>query len=172
MQTIASNGLARWSAVACLLVSVPAMGQPGNSGTVTERAELPAGIAGERVRQVIDPVNAGDPDAVRAFAEANFVGYAARTSPAEHAADFLNFRGRTGGIDFRCDREFEHEGLPDQVLAVVRRVDGGRVIGHGGGGGDMGINAEFLMDLDSGYTFACLSNTSDGAGLVQARALE
>jgi hypothetical protein len=36
----------------------------------------------------------------------------------------------------------------------------------------MGINAEFLMYLDSGYTFACLSNSSDGASIVEAHVLE
>jgi hypothetical protein len=55
---------------------------------------------------------------------------------------------------------------------IVRRVDGGRIIGHGGGGGDMGINAEFAMYLDSGYTFACLSNSSDGASIVESRVSE
>ncbi len=108
------------SCVVALFVHAAALAQPGNTGAVTERAALPEGVAGERVREVIDIVNACDPARARAFAEAHFVGYAARTPPAEHATEFISFRGRTGGIEFRCDREFEVEGLPDQTLAVVR----------------------------------------------------
>lgn len=115
-------GSSSWRIGVCALLPVPlvALAQPGNTGAVTERATQPAGIAGERVRELIDIVNTGDPARARAFAEAHFVGYAARTPPPEHAADLVNFRGRSGGIDFRCDREYEVEGLPDQTLAIVR----------------------------------------------------
>ncbi len=111
-------GACTWAVV--LVFHTAVLGQPGNTGAVTERAALPAGVAGERVREVIELVNAGDPERARAFAEAHFVGYAAKTPAAEAAQEFVNIRGRTGGIDFRCDREFEHEGLPDQTLAIVR----------------------------------------------------
>ncbi len=111
-----------WRFVACGVVAgcATALAQPGNTGAVTERGTFPDGIAGTRVREVIELVNAGDPESARAFAETHFVGYAAKTPAAEAAQEFVNIRGRTGGIDFRCDREFEHEGLPDQTLAIVR----------------------------------------------------
>src|SRR5262245_31352290 len=73
-----------------LLIGLPsASAQPGNTGAVTERAAAPTGIVGERVRQVIDLINAGDPAAIRAFAEAHFVGIAAQTPAPEHAADLV-----------------------------------------------------------------------------------
>lgn len=98
----------------------PAAAQPGNTGAVVERADLPEGVAGDRVREVIELINAGNAARIIAFSESHFVEIAQETSPAEHAAAFLNFRGRTGGVDFRCDREFENEGLPHQTLAIVR----------------------------------------------------
>ena len=108
--------------VACvaLAVSVPVSAQPGNTGKVTETAAIPTGIVGQRVREVIDLINTGDAARTRAFAEAHFIGIAAESAPAEHAAEFISIRGKTGGIDFRSDRQYENEGLPDQTLAIVR----------------------------------------------------
>jgi CubicO group peptidase (beta-lactamase class C family) len=48
---------------------------------------------------------------------------------------------------------------------------GNRVVGHGGGGGDMGISSDLFTGLDSGYTLVILSNTSDGGTWVRQKVL-
>jgi CubicO group peptidase (beta-lactamase class C family) len=46
-----------------------------------------------------------------------------------------------------------------------------RIVGHGGGGGDMGISSELTMHLDTGYVVIVLSNTSSGGWMVNNKIL-
>lgn len=97
-----------------------AAAQPGNSGTITETSAIPDTTAGRRLREVIDLINAGNPDRIRDFAAASFTGYLGKTPPDEHVKEFLNFRGRTGGLEFHCARYYESPRDKDQLLGIVR----------------------------------------------------
>jgi CubicO group peptidase (beta-lactamase class C family) len=47
-----------------------------------------------------------------------------------------------------------------------------RWVGHGGGGGDMGISSDLLINLDTGWVVIVLSNTTFGGIAVSGRILE
>jgi len=92
----------------------------------TDETRLPAGRRGERVRQVLDAVNANDPKRVDALVDDAFAG-GLRGRPAdEHRGELLGLYERSQGLDFHSVRRYVPPRSDDRLVVIARnRLTGG-----------------------------------------------
>ncbi len=90
-----------------LLGSATALAQqPGEVG-YEDTPELPAGVAGERIKELIDVFNSNDPQGVQAFIETHFTEEFRGLVPMEEHLDVvLGIFRDTGGLDFHSIRTY------------------------------------------------------------------
>lgn len=107
------------AAASIALVGGAAAAQPGPYRDVPE---LPAGPVGERVRQLLDTVNSGDPDRVRTLVGEAFTPEFRDFAPMdEHLAVFGQVhRGSGGRLSFHGMRVYEDGGTPGEHVAILR----------------------------------------------------
>jgi CubicO group peptidase (beta-lactamase class C family) len=103
--------------------AVPAQ-QPGEQG-FSDSPKLPAGAQGERIKSLIDTINAGDADRVRRFINGECTGGFKTDIPMdEHVATFLGLLRQTGGLDFVGIRSYVPERKGETVvIAKDRNLD-------------------------------------------------
>jgi CubicO group peptidase (beta-lactamase class C family) len=96
-------------------------------GDYTDDRTLPAGVRGERIRALLDAVNAGEPAAVESLAKTAFaLEFRERVPLADHVEALLSFHDRSRGVDFYGVRRHTSGGEPDREVVIVRnRLTGG-----------------------------------------------
>jgi CubicO group peptidase (beta-lactamase class C family) len=83
---------------------------------------MPEGMKGERIRSLIDMVNAGDPERVRKFINTACTEQFRNFAPMdEHIGVALGFFRQTGGIDFSGIRTYVPERAGETVVIVRGR---------------------------------------------------
>jgi CubicO group peptidase (beta-lactamase class C family) len=86
-----------------------------------ENRELPQGVVGERIRDLIDVFNSNDGERVRVFLETACSAEFRATAPMEeHLAVFADAYRRSGGFDFYGVREYEGEPPVEGTVVIVR----------------------------------------------------
>lgn len=93
--------------------------------------ELPAGPVGERARQVVDAIDSGDPEVLRALVENTFAPAFRDMAPMEEHLDVLGgFHRRSGGYDLYGIRRYDPPRPPgpggeEHVIIVKNRLTEG-----------------------------------------------
>lgn len=83
-------------------------------------SELPPGPIGDRIRELIDTVNAGDPEKVRTFLENRCTAEFRDCAPMErHITVFGRLYEQSRGFDIHAVRRYE--GAPETEVAVIVR---------------------------------------------------
>ncbi len=79
---------------------------PPPAADYTDETTLPAGRRGERIRQVLDAVNSGDPARVEALVKDAFGGPFRDRPMEEHRDALLGLHDRSRGLDFQGVRRY------------------------------------------------------------------
>ena len=120
------HAFVRLSATAslCLMAAI-ASGQPPG-GDYSDDTALPGGKRGERIRQLLDAVNSGDPSKLEALVKDAFGG-TFREMPLEVHLDALGgLYDGSRGLDFHGVRRYADPGPADRVMVIARnRLTGG-----------------------------------------------
>ena len=89
-----------------------------------ENRELPEGPLGDRIREVLDVVNSGDTERVRAFIENSCTAeFRADTPTDEYVQMIADLYQGSRGLDFYGVREYEGEApVPGTVVIVRNRL--------------------------------------------------
>jgi CubicO group peptidase (beta-lactamase class C family) len=114
-------------AVAATILSLvtSAFAQPAPSD-YTDDPSLPAGRRAERIRQVLDAVNSGDPARVEALVKDAFGGPFRDVPIEQHLDALLGFHDRSHGVDFHGVRRYTPPGPADRVVVIAKnRLTGG-----------------------------------------------
>jgi len=117
----------RVAAVAGLIMTLATTGfaQPAPSD-YTDDPSLPAGRRGERIRQVLDAVNSGDPARVEALVKDAFGGSFRDIPLEQHQGAVLGLHDRSRGVDFHGVRRYMPPGPADRVVVIAKnRLTGG-----------------------------------------------
>ena len=81
--------------------------------------ELPAGVTGERIRELLDVLSAGDAERTRAFVEERFTPEFRDMVPMErHLEVFADVYRQSHGLDFYGVREYEGEAPTYQHIGL------------------------------------------------------
>ena len=112
---------------ACLLLSVFVGLGPGDTaraqatrGAYTDVRKLPDGPVGECITELIDTVNANDPENVRKFLTERATPQFRDLAPMEeHQAVFADVYQRSRGLTFYGVRKYEEETPADEVVVIV-----------------------------------------------------
>jgi CubicO group peptidase (beta-lactamase class C family) len=112
-------------ASAFLFLATPAFAQPA-PGDYTDDTARPSGRRGERVRQLLDAVNSGDPARIEALVRDAF-GPPFREIPLEQHLDALGgLQARSRGLDFYGVRRYAEGNPEDRVVVIAKnRLTGG-----------------------------------------------
>jgi CubicO group peptidase (beta-lactamase class C family) len=109
------------SLVAALLALLLAAGlvaaQPAPPDFTDERT-LPAGPRGDRLRELVEAVNANDPARIEAFAK-HFTGEFAKIPVAEHVEQLGGILGASQGFDVYGVRRYPSRPQPDRDVLIV-----------------------------------------------------
>ncbi len=106
----------------CLVCVVSVTAQAEEYADVSK---IPEGAVGERIRSVIDVVNSGDPERIRAFIENECTDEFKSMVPMEEHVDvFLEVFGNTSGIDFHSVRTYTPERAGQTVVILKDRKIG------------------------------------------------
>jgi CubicO group peptidase (beta-lactamase class C family) len=95
-----------------------AAAQPASPDFTDDRA-LPAGKRGERIRELIDTVNSGDPARIEQLAK-SFGGEFAKIPVAEHVEQIGNMNAASQGFELYGVRSYPSQPRPDREVVVVR----------------------------------------------------
>ncbi len=105
-----------------LLLQGASAQQPGEI-SYHDESVFPSGKRGERIRALIDTVNANDPDRVRQFVQEHFTEKFRDFAPIEQHIDvFLGFFRETGGIDFHSIRTYVPERKGETIVILKDRL--------------------------------------------------
>ena len=107
------------AAAALLLGAARAFAQPA-PGDYTDDTNLPAGRRGERIRQVLDAVNSGDPARVEALAKDAFGGPFRDIPLGEHVGALVGLYDGSRGLDFYGVRRYTPPGPPDREVVIAK----------------------------------------------------
>jgi len=96
-------------------------------GDYTDDKALPAGARGERIRAVLEAVNAGEPAGVEALVKTAFATeFRDRFPLSEHVETLLAFHDRSRGFDLYGVRHYTGGDEPNREVVIVRnRLTGG-----------------------------------------------
>ncbi len=114
-----------WTVLLCLLPGgllsgAVAMGQQ-TPGPYRDVRELPEGPIGERIRGLIDTINANDPEKVRAFVENRFAPGFRDFAPMDaHLQFFSGMYEQSHGFTFYGIRKYEAATPPEEYVVIVR----------------------------------------------------
>jgi CubicO group peptidase (beta-lactamase class C family) len=111
------------------LLFVPARGtaQPP-APEFTDDTTVPAGRRGERIRQVLDAINSGDPARIDALATDAFAGRFRDMPPDAHRRALLGLHDGSRGLDFHGIRRYAAENPPNRAVVIAKnRLTGGWV---------------------------------------------
>lgn len=98
------------------------------AGEYRDEPGLPEGAAGERVQEVLEAVNGGDPEALRRLVETAFAPEFRDAVPMEHHLAVLgDLHRRSGGFELHGVRRYDEpqtgpDGLPEHVVIVRNRL--------------------------------------------------
>ena len=110
---------------ALLLVAVHAGAQPAPSD-YTDDTSPPAGRRGERVRQVLDTINSGDPARVEALVKEAFGGRFREIPVEAHVRALMGLHDGSRGLDFYSVRRAGGTAPPERVVVIAKnRLTGG-----------------------------------------------
>jgi CubicO group peptidase (beta-lactamase class C family) len=93
---------------------------PPPAADYTDDATLPAGRRGERIRQVLDAVNSGDPARVEALVKDAFGGPFRDVPMEEHRGALLGLHDRSRGLDLYGVRRYSPPGPSDRVVVIAK----------------------------------------------------
>jgi CubicO group peptidase (beta-lactamase class C family) len=118
-------GVRRFPLAAALLVlATTALAQPAPD--FTDETTPPAGRRGERVSQLLDAVDSGDPARIEALAKDAFGGPLRDTPLEEHLAALGDLHDQSQGLAFHAVRQYADPGPPGRVMVIVKnRLTGG-----------------------------------------------
>jgi CubicO group peptidase (beta-lactamase class C family) len=85
----------------------------------TDDPTLPAGPRGDRLRELVEIANTGDPARVEAFAK-HFTGEFARIPVAEHVQMLGGLHAASGGFDVYGVRRYPSQPRPDRETLILR----------------------------------------------------
>jgi CubicO group peptidase (beta-lactamase class C family) len=103
-----------------LLAGSAALGQQ-TRGAYRDVRELPEGPIGQRIRALIDTINANDPDQVRAFVEGQFTPAFRDFVPMEgHLQFFAGMYEQSRGYSLYGIRKYEAATPPEEFVVIVR----------------------------------------------------
>ena len=98
----------------------PLSAQP-TRGAYHDVRELPAGPIGDRIREVIETVNANDAGRVRKFFEESVAAEFRDFAPMEeHVAVFQQIYDQSHGLEFSAVRQYEEEAPEGETVVIVR----------------------------------------------------
>jgi CubicO group peptidase (beta-lactamase class C family) len=107
------------TAVLAIVVSAGvAAAQPAPPDFTDERT-LPAGPRGERLRELVEVVSAGDPARIEAFAR-HFAGAFAQIPLEEHVEQLGGLHAASGGFEVYGVRRYPSRPEPDREILIVR----------------------------------------------------
>ena len=119
------ENLAGAVAAALLVLATTAFAQPAPSD-YTDDTALPQGRRGERIRQVLEAVNSGDPARVEALVKDAFGGPFRDIPLEQHQGALLGLYDRSRGVDLHGVRRYTPPGPADRVVVIARnRLTGG-----------------------------------------------
>lgn len=103
-----------------LVLGSPTFAAPQAAPAFKDTTAMPDGRVGERIRSLIEALNAADPAAVRRFLEEECTAELRASVPIERRiASVLNFGAITGGVDFYAIRTYTPD-RPDDTVAIVK----------------------------------------------------
>jgi CubicO group peptidase (beta-lactamase class C family) len=121
---LAGGLLALLVSMAVTLAQQPAPPRPAPppppAAEYTDDTTLPGGKRGERVRQVLDAVNSGDPARIEALAKDAFGGRFAGIPVADHLDALLGLHDSSQSLDFHGVRRYTPPGPADRVVVVAK----------------------------------------------------
>lgn len=113
------------AAAILLLATAPAFAQQA-PGDYTDDTTLPSGRRGERVRQVLDAVNSGDPARIEALVKDAFGGPFREIPLEDHLGALGGLYDGSRGLDFHGVRRYVEGGPPNRVVVIAKnRLTGG-----------------------------------------------
>ena len=105
-----------------LFVVCAVQGQQPGEQSFSDSPVLPGGVAGERIKSLLDTMNAGDAERVRRFISQECAGAFQTDIPIDdHVGTFLSFFRQTGGVDFAGIRSYVPERKGETVVIVKDR---------------------------------------------------
>jgi len=113
------------AAAILLLATAPAFAQQA-PGDYTDDSTLPAGRRGERVRQVLDAVNSGDPARIEALVKEAFGGPFREVPLEDHLGALGGLYDGSRGLDFYGMRRYADPSPANRVVVIAKnRLTGG-----------------------------------------------
>jgi CubicO group peptidase (beta-lactamase class C family) len=113
------------SALIILLLATAALAQPA-PGDYDDDTSLPPGRRGERIQQVLDAVNSGDPTRIEALVKDAFGGAFREIPMDQHRGAILGFYDRSRGLHFYGVRRYTPPRAADRTVVIVKnRLTGG-----------------------------------------------
>ena len=98
----------------------PASAQPSR-GAFTDVPKLPDGPVGQRITELLEAVNANDPEKVRALVNNAFTAEFRDFAPMErHQAVFAGVYNRSRGLEFHSIRQYGEKAPADEVVVILR----------------------------------------------------
>jgi CubicO group peptidase (beta-lactamase class C family) len=120
------HALARMLAVAGVLLAPEIVFAQATPGDYTDATSLPDGKRGDRVRQVLEAVNSGEPSKLEALVQDAFGGPLREMPLEEHLGALGGLYDRSRGLDFYGVRRYADPGPPDRVVVIAKnRLTGG-----------------------------------------------
>jgi CubicO group peptidase (beta-lactamase class C family) len=108
-----------------LVLAATALSQPAPS-EYRDDPSLPAGRRGERIREVVDAVNSGDPARIATLARDAFGGPFRDIPVEEHQDALLGLHDGSRGLDVHGVRVYTPPGPADRVVVILKnRLTGG-----------------------------------------------
>jgi len=102
------------------IVTGPAFGQRSR-GDYTDIREMPDGPVGARITELLDTINANDPEKVKAFMEKRVTPEFRNFAPMEmHLSVFADVYNQSNGLEFYAVRKYVEETPPDETVIIVR----------------------------------------------------
>jgi CubicO group peptidase (beta-lactamase class C family) len=107
------------AAATILVLATTALAQPA-PGEYSDETALPSGRRGERIRQVLDAVNSGDPARVEALVRDAFGGPFRDMPLEQHLGALLGLHDGSRSLDFHGVRRYPPPAPPDRLVVVAR----------------------------------------------------
>jgi CubicO group peptidase (beta-lactamase class C family) len=116
--------IARFAPAFAFLLAATALAQPAPD--YSDDTKMPAGRRGERIRQLLDAVNSGEPAQIKALVKEGFGGLFGQAPMDEHLGALGDLHDRSQGLDFYSVRTYEEPGPAGRVVVIARnRLTGG-----------------------------------------------
>ncbi len=104
-----------------LLVGAPRVPAQPASPDYTDDTTAPSGRRGERIRQVLDVINAGDPGRIDALVQDAFAGRFREIPVEQHRGALLGAYDGSQGLDFYAVRRSAAENPPTRAVVATAR---------------------------------------------------